>query len=141
VTEIVNTLTRSEKNRMKPYLFLVLFLAVPLGASPQEKSAPAPTLAQCQSDIDSWMADRWGINRLSLRQIQARIIELDGCGLDYHRLLRWKEYPSDTSPGKTSDLEAIESLYEAEIHDRYFSFIDRHGLLLQFSAEDEAGKR
>jgi hypothetical protein len=134
-------LIRPEKSRMTRYLFLVLLVVMPIGGSTQQKSEPSPTVEQCRSDIDSWLADRWNTSRLSFLKIQARTVELGACGATYHQLLRWKENPSDTSPGKTSDLEALESIYDGETNLRYSSFIDRHGLLSQFYEEDEAGKR
>jgi hypothetical protein len=141
VTKCGSTLIRLEKSSMRCYVFLVLLAVMPIGASPQEKSEPSPTVERCRSDIDSWLTDRWNISHLLFRQIQTRIIELGACGATYHQLLRWKENPSDTSPGKTSDLEALESIYDRETELRYSSFINRHGLLLEFYAEDDAGKR
>jgi hypothetical protein len=110
-------------------------------ASPHQETTERPTLQQCKADIDAWLAARWNISHLPMHQIQLRIIELGACGTTYHQLLRWQEQPSDTTPGKTSDLEAIESLYDIESTDRYNSFLYRHGLTNQFYAEDDAGKR
>jgi|SRR5712692_3934929 len=126
---------------MRRCVFISLLLFSSICAMPQERSERAPTLAQCHADIDAWLTDRWNIDRLSARQIQIRSIELAQCGQAYPQLLRWKEYPSATSGGKTSDLEAIQSLYERETDRRYDSFLNRHGLLLQFYDEDEGGKR
>ena len=126
---------------MRRCAFISLLLFGSICVMPQEGAEHAPTRAQCRADVDAWLADRWNIKRLSARQIQVRTIELSQCGQAYHDLLRWKEDPTATSAGKTSDLEAILSLYDMETHERYDSFLSRHGLLVQFYGEDEAGKR
>ena len=103
-SKVRSILIRPEKSRMTRYLFLVLLVVMPIGGSTQQKSEPSPTVEQCRSDIDSWLADRWNTSRLSFLKIQARTVELGACGATYHQLLRWREEnPSDTSPGKTSD--------------------------------------
>jgi len=100
-----------------------------------------PNLSQCNGDITAWLDDRLNMSRLAMREIHLRSIELAECGSTYYQLLRWKEEPTASSPGKMSDLEAIEGLYDSELGYRYDSFLSRHGLLTQFYAEDDAGKR
>jgi len=126
---------------VKILMCISLLLFASISATPQESSEHAPTFERCGADIESWLRDRWNIDRLTFRQIQLRKLELAQCSQAYPQLLRRKEGPSATSAGKYSDLEAIEFLYDGEIDQRYTSFLSRHGLSSQFYLEDEAGKR
>jgi hypothetical protein len=132
--------------RMKLVMgFSILILVVCVNALPQEiKHAPA--LQTCTADLNLWTAQapgwpspnaeqvREGTKTLTVKEMQERAVYLSSCSSAYPALNRAK--PSDLSPVFT-----LTMVYDNEIQERLFSFLDRHNLIVKFQLEDEAGKR
>jgi hypothetical protein len=126
---------------------VVLGLALSQISHPQANTQGdhAPKLDQCQADLNLWTsqivdytkADRAKITlgtpnntvvmKLSMRQIEQRMIELGDCA------------SVDSSQSHEYYYEARH--YMRAFQDRYESFVERHGLVQQLYKEDDAGLR
>lgn len=123
------------------------FLAVLLLAWAGFAQEHAPLAAQCQADLGLWSnvqqrieyrnaetehfsngtPNKSEINKLSFREIASRAHEMGQC--------------ADVDPPRRDDYNNAVSFYVEVLSDRKSSFIDRHHLMHQLIAEDEAGRR
>ena len=130
---------------MKLLTAVTLIFAFCAIAVPQEiKHAPA--LQTCTADLNLWTAQvpgwpnpnpeqvREGTKTLTVKEMQQRAFYLSNCSSAYPTLNRAK--PSELSP-----VFSLTMVYDNEIQERLFSFLDRHNLIVKFTLEDEAGKR
>ena len=120
-------------------------LAVILFASPSFSQDHAPTAEQCKADQAVWVSDhaqteyteaetrhirdgipnRTDIALLSISQLKRRMSEMYQC----MEVVEMEPY------------HQTGSFYNGVLGDRFFGFIERHGLMGQVIREDAAGKR
>jgi hypothetical protein len=108
--------------------------AVVLSVSGQSrKASPAPTVAQCQSDLKLY------VSKLEVAPAQSGTADVP-----FRNLIAWGD---EMQVCQTVDSQHTDTYYAvgAEVHAeqslRMFHFLNRHNFSLQFLAEDEAGKR
>ncbi len=112
------------------FIILAMLLAVP---AIRQEVKHAPTAAQCQADQALWLSKLEGVSTSSSMK-----------DVTYLTLLDWETEMGDCAavdPQNRNKYYNTSSETVANESMREHSFIMRHGLLVQFIAEDTAGKR
>jgi hypothetical protein len=129
---------------MKTFVFgIVSLLLAPIAVTQHH----APLAAQCQADANLWyntekateylnaetariqsgIPNRTEGGRMSLREVLPRITEMGEC--------------FEVDPAHSHLYHDAEDYYATIMHDRVTSYVNRHNLMPQIFAEDDAGKR
>ena len=102
-------------------------------------------MQSCAADLNLWASqvgypvsteeqNRAGTKSLTIHQMHSKIVYLNDCA---------QAYPvfSKSTSGELPALFSLIMIYDTEIEERLYSFLDRHGLSEKFYQEDETGKR
>jgi hypothetical protein len=95
----------------------------------KQDAGPPPTVDQCRANMDAWIDQTSPevMAKLSYREIMKRANEMSAC--------------EKIDPKNVNMYDTVSSTYDIELAARLADFIQRHGLIGQFQAEDAAGQR
>jgi len=100
----------------------------------QDDHAPLPE--QCIADYNLWSGgSKDSLERLPLTVIQPRQIEMSNCASVL------KSFDSEHKTGHAVEMLLLYGTYSGHISHRALDFIQRHGLMKEFSLEDASGQR
>jgi hypothetical protein len=100
----------------------------------QDDHAPLPE--QCIADYNLWSGEaKESLEKLPLTAIQPREIEMWKCASVL------KSFDSEHKTGHAVEMLLLTGTYSGHISHRALDFIQRRGLMKEFSQEDAAGQR
>jgi len=109
-------------------------LVLSLRVLAEDDRAPLPE--QCIADYNLWSSEsKDSIEKLPLTVIQPREIEMWNCASVV------KSLSSEHKPGHSVEMLLLYGTYSGHVSHRALEFIQRHGLMKEFSQEDAAGQR
>ena len=113
---------------------LVALVVPPSRFLAQDDHAPLP--GRCIADYDLWSAGpRDSDEKLPLTVIQTREIEMWNCA----KVIRL--FDSEHNTAYSFKMLLLSDTYSGDVRHRALDFIQRHGLMKEFSQEDTAGQR
>jgi len=113
---------------------LVGLVVLSLRVLAEDNHAPLPQ--QCIADYILWSSEsKDSIEKLPLTVIQPREIEMWNCASVV------KSFDSEHKTGHSVEMLLLYGTYSGHVSHRALEFIQRHGLLREFSQEDAAGQR